>query len=44
MEFESHGIVVAVSGSEATVTVNGRINLEQFERIMAACSPSGKEM
>lgn len=44
MEFESHGIVVSVFGSDATVTVNGRINLEQFERIIAACSPSGKEM
>lgn len=39
MEFESNGIMVAVAGTDATVTVSGRINLEQLERIMAACGP-----
>jgi hypothetical protein len=41
MEFDSSGIVVAVAGANATVTVSGRINLELLERIMAACSPIG---
>lgn len=37
MELESHGIVIAVEGTDATVTVNGRINLERLERIMVSC-------
>lgn len=38
LEMETRGISLSVSGSDATVTINGRINLGRLERIIVACN------
>ncbi len=38
LEFDTQGISMSVSGSDAKVTIHGRINIDRLERIIVACN------
>jgi hypothetical protein len=41
LELDTQGIVLAIPGSDATVTIVGRVSLGALGRIMAACEGVG---